>query len=76
MPSIEARLDKLEIQHKNLDADMHSLVKVCAEVKNIALTNQSDITGLKLDVSDVINDIADVKNDVNSLTLPALKRVS
>ncbi|MGI9278121.1 MAG: hypothetical protein ACR2PX_00565 [Endozoicomonas sp.] len=67
MSSIEARLDKLEVQHKNLDSDVHSLAKVCAEIKNISLTNQSDVTGLKLDVADVINDIADVKNDVESV---------
>ena len=51
MSSVEERLDKLEQQHKNLDADLHSLAKVCADIKNIALTNQHDIAGLKVNLS-------------------------
>ena len=46
MRSVEARLDKLEAQHRNLDAEVHGLARVCADIKNIALTNQHDIAGL------------------------------
>ena len=45
--SLEARVKKLEEHHKQMDANLHSLVKVTAEIKNIALTNQHDIAGLK-----------------------------
>ncbi len=45
--SEEARLKKLEAQHKALDANQHSLAKVCADIKTIALTNQHDIAGIK-----------------------------
>ena len=46
MRSVEARLDKLEAQHHNLDKEVHGLARVCADIKNIALTNQHDIAGL------------------------------
>ncbi|MGI9278214.1 MAG: hypothetical protein ACR2PX_01080 [Endozoicomonas sp.] len=56
--SVESRLDKLEEQHRQLDANQHGLAKVCADIKNIALTNQHDIAGLKIDVSSVKSDLA------------------
>ncbi|MCW7554850.1 hypothetical protein NX722_19960 [Endozoicomonas gorgoniicola] len=46
MRSVEARLDKLEAQHRNLDKEVHGLARVCADIKNIALTNQHDIASL------------------------------
>ena len=49
--SVEARLDKLEVQHKQIDAEIHGLARVCADIKNIALTNQYDISGLKASVA-------------------------
>ncbi|WP_422136113.1 hypothetical protein [Endozoicomonas sp. ALD040] len=66
--SLEVRLEKLETQHRNLDADVHSLARVCADIKNIALTNQHDIAGLKLDVSGVKTDLAGVKACIAALT--------
>ena len=49
--SVEARLEKLETQHKQLDANQHSLARTCADIKNIALTNQHDIAGLKTSIT-------------------------
>ena len=45
--SLEARVTKLEEHHKQMDANLHSLVKVIVEIKNIAMANQHDIAGLK-----------------------------
>ena len=45
--SLEARVEKLEEHHKQMDANLHSLVKVTAEIKNISMANQHDIAGLK-----------------------------
>ena len=45
--SLEARVDKLEEHHKQMDANLHSLVKVIAEIKNISMANQYNIAGLK-----------------------------
>ncbi|WP_422472969.1 hypothetical protein [Endozoicomonas sp. ALB032] len=56
--SVESRLEKLEEQHRQLDANQHGLAKVCADTKNIALTNQHDIAGLKIEVSSVRSDLA------------------
>lgn len=56
--SVEARLDRLEVQHKSIDAEIHGLARVCADTKNIALTNQHDIAGLKMDVVGVKSDLA------------------
>lgn len=56
--SLESRVDKLETQVKILDENQHSLAKACADIKTIALTNQHDIAGLKVDVAGVKSDIA------------------
>ncbi|MCW7555675.1 hypothetical protein NX722_24215 [Endozoicomonas gorgoniicola] len=68
--SVEARLEKLETQHKQLDANQHSLAKVCADIKTIALTNQHDIAGLKVDVAGVKSDLA----ALTQATLAGFKR--
>ncbi len=62
--NIETRIGVLEESHKNLDADVHSLARVIADIKNIVLTNQHDIAGLKIDVAGVKKDISSVKSDV------------
>ncbi len=49
--SLESRVVSLEEHHKQMDANLHSLAKVCADIKNIALTNQHDIAGLKTSVA-------------------------
>ena len=61
--SIESRLDNLEEKYRNHDADLHSLARVCADIKNIALTNQHDIAGVKVDVAGLKTDIAGIKKD-------------
>lgn len=65
--SLEARIEKLEEQHRQADANMHSLAKVCADIKNIALTNQHDIAELKTDVAKLKADVAELKADVAGL---------
>ena len=65
--SVEVRLGKLEAQHKNLDANQHSLARVCADIKNIALTNQHDIAGVKTDVACMKTDIVCMKTDIAGL---------
>ena len=65
--SVEARLDKLEEQHRVLDANLHSLAKVCAEVKNIALTNQHDIAGLKVDLAGLKVNVAGLEQCIAAL---------
>ena len=49
--SVEVRLDRLEAQHRSLDTEVHGLARVCADIKNIALTNQHDIAAVKSDVA-------------------------
>ena len=49
--SLEARVETLEKHHKQMDACLHGLARVCADIKNISLTNQHDIAELKADVS-------------------------
>ena len=49
--SLEARVEKLEEQHKQMDANLNSLVKVTAEIKNICMANQHDIVNLKSSVA-------------------------
>ena len=48
--SLEARVEKLEEHHKQMDASLHGLARVCADIKNIALANQHDIAAVKSDV--------------------------
>ena len=45
--SLEARVEKLEEHHGQMDANLHSLVKVTAEIKNFSMANQHDIAGVK-----------------------------
>ena len=49
--SLEVRVEKLEEHHKQMDENLHSLVKVTAEIKNICMANQHDIAGLKASIS-------------------------
>ncbi|MGI9275857.1 MAG: hypothetical protein ACR2PT_13580 [Endozoicomonas sp.] len=65
--SVEARLENLETQHKQLDANQHSLARVCADIKNIALTNQHDIAGLKVDVAEVKAGLEGVKTELDGV---------
>ena len=65
--SVETRLDNLESQHKQIDANQHSLAKICADIKNIALTNQHDIASLKVDVAGIKTDIGGLKTDIHGV---------
>ncbi|MGI9282881.1 MAG: hypothetical protein ACR2PX_25065 [Endozoicomonas sp.] len=48
---LEARVEKLEEQHKQMDENLHSLVKVTAEIKNICMSNQHDIATVRASIS-------------------------
>ncbi|WP_422139549.1 hypothetical protein [Endozoicomonas sp. ALC020] len=76
--SLEARVERLEEQHRQMDANMHSLVKVCADTQSITMTNQHDIADLKLDIAGVKSEVIRVKSDLSALTqatLAGFKRV-
>ena len=80
--SLEARVDVLERKHAALDADVHSLVRVVADIKNMVLENQKE-NRERFDHQD--REIAVLKNDVSTIkgnlaalaeaTLAGFKRV-
>ena len=50
---LETRVEKLEEHHKQMDTCTHGLARTCADIKNIALTNQHDIATVKSDISNL-----------------------
>ncbi|MGI9277656.1 MAG: hypothetical protein ACR2PT_22755 [Endozoicomonas sp.] len=73
--SLEARVEMLESKHAALDADVHSLARVVADIKNLVLEHQKE-NRERFDLQD--HEIAGLKTCVSALaeaTLAGFKRV-
>ena len=65
--SLETRVDTLEKQHQSLYNTIHGLVKAMADIKHIALKNQHEIIGVKVNLSGIQAEVTGVKEDVSEL---------